>query len=186
MTPHIASKLECWIRGIDKTTEVLGKSVAWLTLLMMFISVIVVVLRYLFNIGNIALQESVMYLHAFLFMSAVAFTLKHDGHVRVDIFYRRMSKRAQAWVDLCGGLLLLLPVTLFIGISSWDYVINSWMLQESSPEAGGLPLVYLLKGMIFMLVFTLALQGIAEILRNLMAILGWASAPEHHVNEEML
>lgn len=162
---------------IDGFTEVTGRAIAWLMLAMMGLMFLVVVLRYLFSTGSIALQESVMYLHATLFMAASAFTLKHDGHVRVDIFYRALSPRGQAAVNLFGTLFLLLPVCLFTGWFCFGYVAKSWALMESSPESGGLPLVYLLKSLMLVLVVTMILQGIAELIRNALILVDRRSVP---------
>ena len=98
------------INKLEQTSELSGRFIAWLTLFIVLITFIVVVLRYVFDYGSIAMQESVTYLHAFVFMLGAAYTLKHDGHVRVDIFYRKMSARKKAWVDLLGTFLLLYPV----------------------------------------------------------------------------
>ena len=127
------------ITVIDTLNEWIGKSVAWLTLAMVLVTFIVVILRYAFNLGWIALQESVNYMYAVLFMLGIGYTLKHDAHVRVDIFYQRLSPAHRAWVDLIGTLLLLLPVTLFILWSSWSYVSASWAITEPSSQTGGLP-----------------------------------------------
>ena len=156
---------------IDRLTELSGRALKWLGLPMMLVTVAVVVLRYGFNIGWIAMQESVLYLHTTVFMLAMGYTLKHDGHVRVDVFYREFSKRTKAWVDLVGTLVLLVPVCIFIGWVSLDYVASSWELKEASMEAGGLPGVYLLKSLILLMTGTVLLQGIAEALRNLLVIL---------------
>lgn len=172
------------INKIDALTEFVGRSIAWLTLVMMVVMFAVVVLRYLFNIGFIAMQESVMYLHAAIFMLAAGYTLKHDSHVRVDIFYREMSEKNKAVVDLLGTVCLLIPVMLFMAWISFDYVINSWSVMEGSPEAGGIPAVFLLKTLILLMVGLLLLQGIAEGLRNLLVLLGKSGGVEHHVNEE--
>lgn len=172
------------INKIDALTELVGRSIAWLTLVMMIVMFAVVLLRYVFNIGMIAMQESVMYLHATIFMLAAGYTLKHDGHVRVDIFYREMSARNKALVDLGGTLFLLMPVTIFMGWISYEYVLNSWHVMEGSPEAGGIPAVYLLKSLILAMVALLLLQGIAEGLRNLLVLMGCNSGVEHHINEE--
>ena len=156
---------------IDKFTELTGKAIAWLTLAMVLVSFIIVVLRYGAGIGWIAMQESVLYLHAIVFMLGAAYTLKADGHVRVDIFYQRFSARTKALVNLLGGLFLLLPVVVFIFYISLDYVIISWQIMEKSSEAGGLPLVYLNKSLLLLLPVTLLLQGLAEIMRNLVFLL---------------
>lgn len=146
---------------IDALNERVGKLAAWLVLTMVFITFLVVVLRYGFNFGRIALQESTTYLHAFVFMLAGAYTLKHNEHVRVDIFYQDMSLRNKAKVDLFGTLFLLLPFTGFILWASFDYVLNSWKLLEGSREAGGLPLVYILKTLIPLMAILLFLQAIS-------------------------
>ncbi len=157
---------------IDRFNEWVGRITSWLTLLMVLVTFAVVMLRYLFNQGWIAMQESVTYMHAFVFMLAAAYTLKHDDHVRVDIFYRPLSARKKAWVNLLGALFLLLPVCLFILHISWEYVAASWELMEGSREAGGLDLVWLLKGIILVMPVLIALQGIAQICQSLLIVLG--------------
>jgi TRAP-type mannitol/chloroaromatic compound transport system permease small subunit len=161
------SKLPVWTQRIDKVNELLCKLVSWFTLLMVLITFLVVVLRYGFNMGWIAMQESVMYLHAMVFLLGSAHTLKANEHVRVDIFYRKMSVARKALVDSVGSVLLLLPVSLFILFVSWDYVSESWGQLESSPEAGGLPLVFLLKTLILLFSLIMTLQGISEIAKNI-------------------
>ena len=149
-----------------------GRALSWLTLLMVVTTFLIVVLRYGFNWGSIAMQEAVLYFHAAVFMGGVAYTLRLDGHVRVDIFYSQWSARAQAWVNLIGTLLFLLPFCAFILWSSFDYVIGSWALLEGSREAGGLPLVFLLKSLIPLMAILLFLQGLAMLIRNLNTLRG--------------
>lgn len=146
---------------IDALNNLFGQLAAWSVLVMVFITFLVVVLRYGFNFGRISLQESITYLHAFVFMLAGAYTLKHNQHVRVDIFYQDMSTRNKAKVDLFGTLFLLLPFTGFIAWISFDYVLNSWKVLESSREAGGLPFVYILKTLIPLMAILLFLQAIS-------------------------
>jgi len=157
---------------LDRFAETTGRFIAWLTLGMVVITFTVVVLRYLFHSGSIALQESITYLHATLFMLGAAWTLKQDGHVRVDIFYSKQSRRTRAWIDLAGTLLLLFPVCGFILFSSLDYVAASWSVQEGSQEAGGLDAVFLLKTAIPVMAVLLLLQGCAIILNNILVITG--------------
>ena len=157
---------------LDRFAERTGRFIAWLTLGMVVITFTVVVLRYLFHSGSIALQESITYLHATLFMLGAAWTLKQDGHVRVDIFYSKQSRRTRAWIDLTGTLLLLFPVCGFILFSSQDYVAASWSVQEGSQEAGGLDAVFLLKTAIPLMAVLLMLQGCAIILNNILIITG--------------
>ncbi|MDF2176787.1 TRAP transporter small permease subunit [Aliiglaciecola sp. CAU 1673] len=161
---------------IDSANGYLAKGVSWLTLLMAILVFTIVLLRYGFNLGWIAMQESVMYLHAMVFLLGAAHTLKVDEHVRVDILYRRMSMRGRAWVDLLGTLVLLVPLCVFILISSWDYVASSWRLLEGSPEAGGLPLVYFLKSLLPLFAITLLLQGVAQAISSVLLLLSEESA----------
>ncbi len=128
-----------------------GKTVAWLTVAMVLLTFAMVVLRYGFNLGWIWLQEAVTYLHVAVFSIAAAWTLQQDGHVRVDIFYSNMPQQKRALVDLLGTLLFLVPFCIFMLVVAWPYVANSWKLMETSREAGGLPLVYLLKSMLLIM-----------------------------------
>lgn len=152
---------------LDYFAERTGHTAAWLALALVAVTFGVVVLRYLFDFGSIALQETILYLHASLFLLGAAYTLKVDGHVRVDIFYRDLSERGKALVDLLGALLLLIPVCGFMLWISWDYVAIAWSLHEGSRETGGLPYVYLLKTLIPLASALLILQGISQALRNL-------------------
>jgi TRAP-type mannitol/chloroaromatic compound transport system permease small subunit len=137
----------------------LGRSVSWLTLVMVVLTFGVVVLRYGFNQGWIWLQESVTYLHATVFMVAAAWAFQTDDHVRVDIFYRDKSSRYKNWINLAGTVMFLVPFSLFLFFIGWDYVTASWATMESSREAGGLPLVFLLKSLILILPVLLLLQS---------------------------
>ena len=167
------TKLQAIADTLDRLAETTGRIIAWLTLAMVLTTATIVMLRYLFNSGSIALQESVTYMHATVFMLGAAYTLKHDGHVRVDIIYQKLSARARAWVDLLGTLLLLFPVCLFMLFTSMDYVSAAWSIHEGSREAGGLDGVYLLKTAIPVMAVLLLLQGCSPLLRNLLVVAGW-------------
>ena len=160
------------IDAIDRITDLTGRIVSWLCLVMVVMTVVVVVLRYYFQSGSIALQESITYLHGLVFMLGIAFTLQRGGHVRVDIFYRGFSPQKKALVDLIGGLVFLLPVSLLILIFSWDYVVASWAIGETSEERSGIQGIYLLKTLLLLMPATLMLQGLAEILRSTLVLLG--------------
>ncbi len=155
---------------IDRLSEVIGVATSYLTLLMVLVTCLVVAARYIFNLGSIGLQESVMYMHGAVFMLGIAYTLKEKGHVRVDVLYERMSVRSRAIVDLIGNMLFLMPVATFILWSSLDYVSFSWSLTESSGQPGGLPGVFLLKTLIPVMAALLILQGISEILKAIVTI----------------
>jgi len=157
--------------AIERFIEWTGRAVSWLTLFMVIITFLVVVLRYLFDTGWIALQESISYMHASVFLIGAAYTLQQEGHVRVDIFYSRFGEQARAWVDLCGALFMLMPFMFFIGWMSWEYVLDSWDVLEGSREAGGLPGVFLLKSLILLMAALLMLQAGAQVIRALTVVL---------------
>ncbi len=169
---------------LERFAELTGAAIAWLTVLMVLATFIVVVLRYAFDLGWIAMQESITWMHAAVFMLGAAYTLKEDEHVRVDIFYRRMPGKRRAVVDLIGTLVFLLPVSIFLAISSWDYVATSWAIQESSREAGGLPypFVPILKSLIPATAVLLIFQAVANLITAALVIAGRIpSEPEHEV-----
>lgn len=141
----------------------LGRAVSWLTLAMVLLTFAIVILRYGLNEGWIWLQESVTYLHAMVFMIAAAWAFQTDDHVRVDIYYRDRSDHEKAWVNLVGTLIFLLPFCIFLLLIGWDYVLASWSIKEGSREAGGLPLVYLLKSLILLLPALLLIQSFSTI-----------------------
>jgi TRAP-type mannitol/chloroaromatic compound transport system permease small subunit len=160
------SVLRVIVDSIDAFTDYTGRILAWLSLAMAALTALIVFMRYGFNIGSIAAQEAVIYMHGALFMLGAAFTLKAGGHVRVDIFYQRFSARTQAWINSLGGIIFLLPLCAFILGISWNYVTESWAIREISAEAGGIPGVFLLKSLVPLMAINLFCQGLAEVLRN--------------------
>lgn len=159
------------IRPIDCFSELCGRLIAWLTLAMALVTLVVVAMRYLLGMNSIALQESVIYMHAAVFLMGSAYTLKNEGHVRVDIFYRRFSPVQKAWVNSLGSIVLLLPMCGFLMVITWDTAWASWRIREVSAEAGGIPAVFLLKAVMPVAAASLALQGVAEVLRNLLCLM---------------
>lgn len=159
-------------RAVDAANERIGASVAWLALALVLVEFTVVLMRYVFGIGSVKMQESIVYMHAIVFMVAAGYTLLHGGHVRVDIFYRTASARFKAWVDLLGSLLLLLPMVGVVGWYSWSFVLRSWERLEGSAEAGGLPGLYLLKSVLILFVVLLAMQGLSLAARSLLVLAG--------------
>ena len=125
---------------------------------------LVVFLRYTLGEGSVAMQESITYLHACIFMFGASYALQQGEHVRVDVFYRRFSPTGQAWVNALGTLVFLIPLCIFIFFSSLTYVDNAWAIKETSSNAGGLRYVYLLKSVIPLMAVCLLLQAIGEFL----------------------
>ena len=150
---------------IDRLNAATGRLAAWAALFIVLVQFTVVLLRYAFGVGSIWLSESIIYGHAALFMLAAAWTLRDNGHVRVDIFYSDASPRTKAWIDLLGSLLLLLPSMLVLAWFSFPYVQRSWTILERSRETSGIPAVFLLKTLIPVFAAMMALQGISQAIR---------------------
>jgi TRAP-type mannitol/chloroaromatic compound transport system permease small subunit len=159
---------------IDRFSSLTGKAAAWLTLFMVVITFVVVVMRYVFDAGYIWVQESVIWMHAVVFMLGAAYTLRDEEHVRVDVFYRGMGERGRAWVDLIGVVVFLVPLCAFLAWMSFDFVMQSWRIGESSREPGGLPYPFfpLLKSVILLTPLAVALQGLSLFLRSLHTLRG--------------
>ena len=156
--------------GRDRTSaralnDAIGRAASWLMLFMVLAAVTVAVLRYVFSIGFVWMQESYLWMHGALIMLGAAYTLRHGGHVRVDVFYGRMTPRRRALIDMAGVLLFLLPLVSVVFYISLPYVAESWQKRESSFQAGGMPGVYLLKTLIPVFCVLTALQGLAMLAR---------------------
>ena len=161
-------------RWIDSVTVRLGKFVGWLCLAMVLIGAYNAVVRYLgryihMNLSSNVYLELQWYLFACLFLLGAAATLRHDAHVRVDVFYGRLTPRNQAWLNVAGTLLFLLPFCVFGVVSSWDYTMNSIALREMSPDPGGLPR-YPIKAMIPIGFGLLGLQAISQLIKHIAVI----------------
>ena len=157
---------------LDRISAAVGKASAWLTLFMVIVTFVVVVMRYVFDAGLIWLQESVVWMHAFVFMVGAAYTLQQEEHVRVDIFYRAMNSRQRAWIDLTGVLVFLLPLCVFLAWKALGFVEVSWQLREASRESGGMPypFVPLSKSILIVMPVMLGLQGVSMLLRCITAL----------------
>jgi len=158
--------------AIDSLTGLIGRTVAWLALAIVLLQFVLVLARYLFGVGSIWLNESVMYGHATLFLMAAAWTLQTGGHVRVDVFYADAAPRTRAVIDLFGTLLLLLPFTLLLLYLALPFAARSWAVLERSQETSGLPFVYLLKTLVPVFAVLMALQGIAQAIRSVSVLRG--------------
>jgi TRAP-type mannitol/chloroaromatic compound transport system permease small subunit len=147
--------------------------VSWMVLAMVLLVSYDVSMRYFFSSGSIALQEMEWHIFSFIFLIGAAYTLKHDDHVRLDLFYqsRFMNDYKRAWVNLFGGLFMLLPFCILIIYCAWPFVSLSYLSLESSPDPGGLPYRWLLKAVIPLGFFLLLLEGIADICKNLCVVL---------------
>ena len=150
-------------KAIDHAIKVIGTAVSWLTLIMTVITFLIVILRYVFNIGSIWMQESLVWMHSAIFLLGAAYTLKLDEHVRVDIFYRSFSPKQKSWVNIIGAIFFALPVCIFLLIVTGDFVSSSWFVKEISRDAGGLlyPAIPLLKSMLLIMPLLIMFQIIS-------------------------
>ena len=164
--------LKMLFEKINTLSEMFGKIAAWLVVFMVILISYDVAMRYLFKSGSVALQELEWHLFSLIFLLGAAYTMKHDNHVRVDLFYRSksLSDHNRAWVNILGGLFFLIPFCLLVIINSWPFVENAFLLNEKSPDPGGLPYRWVLKAMIPFGFALLMLQGIADILKNIHSI----------------
>ena len=155
---------------IDLWIQKLGMWVRFLILFMVGLTFFIVILRYGFSFGRAWLQELVVYFHAAFFMLGASYTLLKDKHVRVDIFYNSMSKKNTHWVNLMGSVFFTLPVMTFLFYKSLPYVHQSFIVLESSPDAGGLPGRFIIKALIPLFCFLVSLQSISIIIRSFKSI----------------
>jgi len=152
---------------VNNIIKKIGLATSLCALAMASLTLIIVISRYGFNWSAIALQESVMYLHALLFLGAIPWALQTDHHVRVDIIYRAKGKSYKAWVNALGFILFLMPTCVFIIYQSANFALESWAILEDSPHANGLPLIYILKTLIPCSFSLLLIQGIALFARDI-------------------
>ena len=163
LKPWQRSHIEILMKIINAVNRFIGKAVCWLALGAVLTQLTIVVMRYVFGYGSVLLQESVMYMHATLFMLGAAYTLLQDRHVRVDIFYQHATLRTRAWINLFGVMVFLWPFCAVIFYYAWPYVQASWAISEGSREVSGLHAVYVLKTLILIFALQIALQGLALI-----------------------
>lgn len=160
------------VRFIDGLNEAVGRAVSWGSVLLVLVTVTDVTMRYGFSRGSIAMQELEWHLFSLIFLLGAGYTLRHNAHVRVDIFYNKLSERWRAWVDLLGGLVLLVPFVIVTLYTSYDFVSRAWQVREHSVNPGGLPTWYLLKTAIPVGFGLLGIQAVAEVLRAVLVLSG--------------
>ncbi len=153
--------------ALDRVNRVVGAIVRFFALAMVLIQFGIVLLRYVFGVSFVWLDESVLYLHAALFMLGAGYTLLVDAHVRVDIFYAKFEARTRALIDAAGHLVLLMPAMVVLLIYSWPSVRAAWAIYEGPISVGGIPASFLLKSLIPAFCVLLLIQGVACVLRDL-------------------
>ena len=168
---EFVKRLCAWV---DQINTWVGRFVAWTTALVVVVVFVDVVMRYVFRTSFVFTQELEWHLFAFIFLIGAGYTLLKDGHVRVDIFYQRMSPKNQAWINLLGVIFFLIPGCLLIIITSMKFVAHSFAVMEGSPDPGGIPYRWLLKACIPVGFVLVLIQGISLGLKSLLIITGHA------------
>ncbi|MDA0712212.1 MAG: TRAP transporter small permease subunit [bacterium] len=164
--------LQTYIRWADAINEGVGSGVAWITGSLVLVVCYDVFTRYVLQSSSVAVQELEWHLFALIFLLGAGYSLKHEKHVRVDAFYSQFSRRLQAWVNLVGSVLFLVPFCALVIWSSQDFVFNAFHFSETSPDPGGLPARWVLKAAIPLGFFLLLLQGVALALRSVLHLRG--------------
>lgn len=168
------SFLHRFVRVVDAVNDWVGRTVAWLTLGCVLTCFAVVVLRYAFNVGFPWMQELYVWQHAAVFMAGAGYTMLHRGHVNVDVMYGKLSGRGRAWIDILGTLFFLFPWLAILAVTSAPFVLSSWSIREASATADGMPGLYLLKSLLWVLCALLFVQGVAMIARRSLYLAGHA------------
>ncbi len=176
----MVQRLALLIGLIDNLNRRIGRAVAWLAVIMVVVQFVVVMMHYVFGVGSIFAQESIVYMHAVLFMAAAGYTLLQDGHVRVDIFYAGAAARNKALINFLGALCLLIPVCVLVWSSSWHYVQSSWAVLEGSPETSGIQAVFLLKSVILLFAALLGMQGVSLAAKSVLTLAGHPLPDDDH------
>ena len=161
--------VSCWI---DTLNEWVGRGVAWVTAGLVMVVFVDVLMRYIFNTSFVFTQELEWHLFGFIFLIGAGYTLLHDGHVRVDIIYQRLGLKGRAWINFFGVLLFLIPGCIMVISTSWKFTMTSFAMLEGSPDPGGIPFRFIIKGCIPVGFTLLLLQGISLGLHSFMQILG--------------
>ena len=159
------------LNHLDQLNKRVGQATLWLLPLMICLAFAIVVLRYGFNYGRVDMQEGVVYLHVFILSLCMGYTMRFDGHVRVDVLYNKLPEKTKAKINLAGDLLFLLPTCATIIFYSIDYVATSWYLLERSQEAAGLPFIFVLKTLVPVMAGLLFWQGTLWVIRQICLIL---------------
>jgi TRAP-type mannitol/chloroaromatic compound transport system permease small subunit len=164
--------LAIFVRVVNRANEWIGRAVSWLTLGVVLVCFSVVVLRYVFNMGFVWMQDIYVWLHAIAFTLGAGYALLHDHHVRVDIIYRPASETYKAWLNLAGVFLLLMPFVSVLIYWGWGYVVRSWELQERSQNVGGMYGLFLVKSCLIGFAIVVAFQGLSMAARSILILTG--------------
>ena len=164
-------------RGIDRLNAFIGRAAAWLGLAAVLICAATAFARYALNVGSNAWLEIQWYLNSAVFLLVAAYALRRNEHVRIDVLAGKLPERVQAWIDILGGLFMLLPAALIIAWYSWPSLVNSFHISEHSSDPGGL-IRWPVRLLIPLAFYLLALQGVSEIIKRVGYLKGRVPAAE--------
>lgn len=167
--------------GVDAINDRVGRAVSWATALLVLVTFVDVVMRYFFNTSYVFTQELEWHVFSFIFLMGAGYTLKVDGHVRVEVFYGRLSDRGKAWINLIGVLFFLFPSCILFVKTSIPFVMKSYQVMEGSPDPGGIPYRFILKACIPAGYALILLQGVSLGINSLLAVVGVADKKESGV-----
>lgn len=168
--------LKRFAHAVDGLNERIGGAIRWLSLLMVLLGAFNAIARYLTKYTGVSLASNAYtelqwYFFSLIFLLGAAYGLRHDVHVRVDVLFARLSRKAQAWIDVAGTVLFLIPFCILMLWVSWPAVRNSWSVREVSPDPGGLPR-YPIKAVILICFVLLLLQGVSHVIKQVEVIRG--------------
>ena len=172
-------------RGFEKFANVIGYFTAFVMVLMILNVTYNVIMRYFFNTGSIAMQEMEWHLFSVVILLGISYTLKEDGHVRVDLIYDRLTNKKKAKINMVGVAFFIIPVALLIGIESIPFVIESFTSHEQSGDPGGLPYRWLVKSLIPLSFFLLIITSIGFFIKNLNVYKGLHDMDEYNLKGEI-
>ena len=185
-TPHQTRPSESPIRRlarkIDAWQDAFGRALSWLMLVMVLVVFSDVVMRYALNVTSVFTQELEWYLFAITYLLGAGYVMLYDEHVRVDIVYSRLSPRRKAWLDFILLFVFFFPSCLMIVYTTWPFFRNAYMVLEGSPDPGGIPARWALKGVIIIAFAILAIQGFSQAVKNYYVARGWEE-PELRAKE---
>ncbi|MDY3204539.1 MAG: TRAP transporter small permease subunit [Arcobacter sp.] len=172
-------------RGFDKFADMIGYTTAFIMVLMILNVTYDVIMRYFFNTGSIAMQEMEWHLFSVIILLGISYTLKEDGHVRVDLIYDRLTNKKKAKINMVGVVLFIIPVALLIAVESIPFVVESFNSNEQSGDPGGLPYRWLVKSLIPLSFFLLIITSIGFFIKNLNVYKGLHDMDEYNLKGEI-
>jgi TRAP-type mannitol/chloroaromatic compound transport system permease small subunit len=160
------------VRGVCAFNGLLGRIFSWFSLGIVLVCFAVVVMRYVFRVGSVPMQDLYVWLNGMMFMGIAGYALMKDAHVRVDVLYRGAETRTKAMLDMFGCVVFVAPFLWVLVAWSLPYVTRSWGLREGSANVGGLPGLFVLKSFILVFVVVVGLQAVAMFLRGVLVLAG--------------